>query len=255
MIPGITASGGPKYDLATVAYVDAMTVKPDTARIKIIDQLIRGLKSDGVWEKLTLLYLLASHDEQAAKLNVIDPSIYPLVAENSPTFTVDSGFNGDGSTQALHVDGYDASTGTFLDSHVGLYNVATAGAGGNDIGLDTGGVRWRITFKQNGTSQINLYSASSYNYTVGGPAGSRYFCAARNTSLLGEYSIDGIDQGTYAQGDHATTATTIALLRAVTNYTVRKMHLAHVGTYLDSAQRTALFNRFNSYLSSIGALE
>src|SRR5690606_17800318 len=112
----------------------------------------------------------------AARLNVRNPSMYPLIAENSPTFTTDSGFQGDGTTQALHVDGYDLATGmSITNTHAGVYNVATGGAGGNDLGVESGSVRFRVSFKQTGTSVNNIYSANNFSFTTGGPSGSRYF--------------------------------------------------------------------------------
>tara|TARA_R110002020_G_C16034348_1_gene753176 strand:+ start:83 stop:778 length:696 start_codon:yes stop_codon:yes gene_type:complete len=58
-----------------------MTVPPSTARETAICELVTGLKADGIWSKLDLLYVMAAHDMQAASLNWIDASFdYSLSA-------------------------------------------------------------------------------------------------------------------------------------------------------------------------------
>lgn len=53
----------------TDALVARMEIAPSAARKKLIDDLIVELKSWGIWQKLDLLYILAAHDAQAARLN------------------------------------------------------------------------------------------------------------------------------------------------------------------------------------------
>lgn len=78
------------YDPAAVAYFAAMTVQPSTARKELLNALIVGLKADGVWDTYDLLYIGASHDQQAARLNVVNPTgPFNLQAVNSPVFVVD----------------------------------------------------------------------------------------------------------------------------------------------------------------------
>lgn len=78
-----------------------MTAPPTDARLGAIDARIRFLKAAGIWDQLDILYRLAAHDEQAARLNWRNPGTFTLIAVNSPVFVVDRGFAGDGSTSRL----------------------------------------------------------------------------------------------------------------------------------------------------------
>lgn len=75
------------------------------ARANIEAQYIDGLVSDGIWSIADCLYLLAQ-DTNNKLLNLKSAS-FPLTVNGSPTFTVDSGYAGSGTT---NLQSYNAST-------------------------------------------------------------------------------------------------------------------------------------------------
>lgn len=87
----------------------AMTVAPPPGRLWVIDQTIRQLKQHGIWQKLDVFWMLAAHDAQAARLNWKAPGTFTLTAVNSPTFTADRGYAGNGTTSYLNT-GWNPST-------------------------------------------------------------------------------------------------------------------------------------------------
>lgn len=78
----------------TAALIARMSVEPSQARVNAIDTLIVALKTAGIWAKLDCLYVMAAHDQQAAKLNWI-ANQDNLAEVNAPAWTVDRGFTGD----------------------------------------------------------------------------------------------------------------------------------------------------------------
>jgi hypothetical protein len=92
----------------------AMTGAPSDARKIVINDLILALKNAGVWTKIDKLYVLAAHDAQAASLNWKSPGANALTANNSPTFTTDRGYTGNGSNTGL--------TGGFNENQIGAYS-------------------------------------------------------------------------------------------------------------------------------------
>lgn len=96
-------------DPDTQALIDAMTVTPSTSRQLLYDDLIRGLKTDGLFTLGDVFHIYAAHDAQAATLNILDPATFTAVPNNSPTFTVDVGFTTDGSTNFVDT-GYSPTT-------------------------------------------------------------------------------------------------------------------------------------------------
>ena len=87
-------------DEATALFA-AMSVQPDAARKALINSFIVALKTAGIWSELDLLYVMAAHDAQAAQLNWKAPAANTLSPQNSPTFTTDRGYQGNGTTSYL----------------------------------------------------------------------------------------------------------------------------------------------------------
>ena len=114
-----------------------MTVKPTAARVRVIDTLMRALLTAGVWPKLDALYLLAAHHEQAARLNWVSAA-HTMTAVNSPTFTVDRGFNGNGTTSYMNTtfDPGAAAGAKFVrdSAFLGIWSLTDSSNAINDIG-------------------------------------------------------------------------------------------------------------------------
>jgi hypothetical protein len=88
----------------------AMDVAPTIRRKGLINTYVAGLKTAGVWTKLDLLYVLAAHDEQAARLNWVAPATFEAVNVGAgPTFVADRGITGNGSSTAWST-GYTPAT-------------------------------------------------------------------------------------------------------------------------------------------------
>lgn len=95
---GLTAlrqSGGVKYDPDALTYFSRMDVQPDKARKQLVSDMFAAGKVKSFWAKLDALWIHAAHDAQAARLNWIS-SNYDCLTVNSPAFTVDRGYMGDG---------------------------------------------------------------------------------------------------------------------------------------------------------------
>lgn len=104
---GIAASGvnvvaANSFNAASIAIFNAFTTPPTAARKVLINNLVVALMSAGVWSLLDLLYLTAAADSQAATINWVSPSTFPLQAVNAPTFTADKGFTGDGTSSRMN---------------------------------------------------------------------------------------------------------------------------------------------------------
>lgn len=82
--------------------VAAMSSAPNDTRKGVIDTCIGAIKTAGVWTKLDCLWIRAAHDSQAALLDW--KRLSDSTAVNSPTFTTDRGFTGDGSTSYINTN-------------------------------------------------------------------------------------------------------------------------------------------------------
>lgn len=184
---GVIASGAGFTPQAQALFA-RMSPAPSAARKIIINQLIASLIAAGCWVKLDLLQVYAADAQANALLNWISAS-FNGTAVNSPTFTVDRGFRGDGSTSYIDT-GYAAASGSkwAQNSHTfGRWLQSASGAGGgSDFGADEAATL-RGAFTQSGTSAGNITTFDSG--TLGSVTASVSGGAQIDRSSSGSYDI------------------------------------------------------------------
>jgi hypothetical protein len=131
------------YDADYQAILDRSTTlgytAPSASQQTLQNTLVTDLKAAGVWDKLDVFYVFATDgDSDFATLNWKAPSSFQTTKANSPTFTADSGFKGDGATAYLDtnfviptdVTNYaqnNASTFTYFQSDLSQTDFAAYG--------------------------------------------------------------------------------------------------------------------------------
>ena len=89
------AAGGDEAETtAWVAEVVSNGGTVSAGRQTIVNDLIAGLKADGVWIKLDRLWLFAAEDQPSALTDLVGLTL--ATAVNSPTFTADEGYTSNG---------------------------------------------------------------------------------------------------------------------------------------------------------------
>ena len=109
-------SQGSAFDADYQAVLDRSTTlgytAPSVAQQTLQNTLVEDLKTAGVWSKLDAFYLFATDgDSNYATLNFVAPSSFQATKTNSPTFTANEGFTGDGVSAYLDTN-LNASTDT-----------------------------------------------------------------------------------------------------------------------------------------------
>lgn len=244
-------------DSAAAAYVAAMTVQPSNQRKQHIDALFTSLRSSGVLAKLSHLYLLAAHDSQAAGLNASAPGTNTLAAVNSPTFTADRGYQGDGSTSYLNT-GVNLSGGGGLavqDSHhfsVWTRTESSANAtefGGSDISVGARDVAGFLASRSAATTADSVTVASSVGHSLISRTASTGYARYRNGSALSA-----------AVRTSAAFASQSLFLGARNNgagapmvFSARQISALTIGSGLDATESAALYTALNTYMQAVGA--
>lgn len=99
---------------------------PSASQQTLQNTLVTDLKTAGVWDKLDVFYCFATDgDSDFATLNWKAPSSHQVTKINSPTFTADSGFTGDGSSSYLDTNYNPATSGTnytLNDASISIWN-------------------------------------------------------------------------------------------------------------------------------------
>lgn len=253
-------SGGPTYTAEAASYFAAMTVQPDAARKGLLDTLIAGLKADGLWTRLDWLAICASHDEQAGRINAINPA-QVASAPVAPSFTADRGFTGNGTTQYLDTgwNPLTASSPKFTQnsSHMGVWI-------GTDLDSST-----KYELGQTNRASICGRTVSSMRVLA---SGSSAITAAISPSTAIGHSAwsrrSSSDTELYKNGASVATSVfaSVALLNVnflicatngtgpvASQFSNRRVQAAHWGSGLSDADVAKLQSRLAAYMTAVGA--
>ncbi|MCV7230650.1 hypothetical protein [Mycolicibacterium komossense] len=181
------------YADETVYVFDRMTVRPDFDRRKAIDSFIKTLKDYDLWDRLDALNVLAAHTMQAGLLNWRRDTAN-MLAINSPIFTPDIGFTGDGVGAHLTNSSAETVHTQIANQAVSMRLVTPGTAGGWDLwwtagwsaafGIRASSVDWHtakpgiVNTPIGATSRPGLYTMTqvaadqSFLYKEGGQIGS-----------------------------------------------------------------------------------
>jgi hypothetical protein len=257
--PAVSVASG--YDSDAQSYFAAMSGQPDSTRKGLLNDLVVGLKADGVWPSLDWLVLLASHDEQSARLNAIIPS-KAVAAINSPAFTPNLGFTGDASSS------YVVFGETLGAAGKATLNSATIGVWCNQTGGTLTGLSSHFGRASNATPQATIRpqgsSGSSDQIALNDNNGAnfRQSTGTRNGHRTAVRLDGNVKQG-FFNGARVFNSTAVAvvgiangnmsLLRNDTAYSADRLAAAYTGAGLTDALVAALHSRLSTYLTAIGA--
>jgi hypothetical protein len=247
--------------------VAAMSSAPDDTRKGAIDTCIGAIKTAGVWTKLDCLWLWAGHDSQAGLLDW--KRLSDATAVNSPTFTTDRGFTGDGSTSyintnfTLSTDGVNytqnsACMGAYINGGTDALSTTA-----NSIGVSASGGTlnariepWRsVTPGSGARARINDNTATTvgtvttrFGLTAVNRSGASAVQIYRNGSSIGSStaasgSLPNIDVYTLGFNSGG------SLGGASDN----RFAAAFVGASLSGTEHADLFTAIEAYLDAIGA--
>lgn len=245
----------PAYEPEALAIFAAATTPPTVPRKIVINTLVKALKDGGVWSILSLFYVPGA-DSQISSLNWINPGSYTLTAVNSPSFTADRGWLGNGSSNYL-ATGWDPATdgGSIYqrnDAHIGRFGYAGDSGLNSDAGSETtifasikpanttSSTRARVN---NGT----VFSAGSTTVHASHGVGVR-----RDSANIIIFQ-DGVANTPNGAASSALTTDDFAILKTANSYAARYSGIFHCGGALSDAQVLALYNACYDYLNAIGA--
>lgn len=250
-------------DPDAAALIARMTVVPGAARAGLIDATVRALKGAGVWAKLDLLYCLAAHDAQAARLNWVQTG-FTLTPVNSPVFTADRGYAGDGatsyldsgwvpSTEAIRYALDSASMGAWLNAGTdaatsGVASIGALGANGSFINPREAANHIRGRLNSGATVSGTGTVASRLGLTAVTRSG------AANTAYYRGNALDS------TAASASTALPSVALfLCGFNNSGVlggaidNRIAFAFAGAGLSGAEMAALHSAAQTYLAALGA--
>ncbi|KLK91431.1 hypothetical protein AA309_20265 [Microvirga vignae] len=234
---------------------------PSAARMTLVDDLISGLKADGVWTKLKSLYLLAAADfghgvydwKKLQRAEWGSSSTPPVPDEGYATWLADRYYKNGGGGGYLTASSAASTELAQNDAHLGLISrteqadgtntrhelgagnaylannlaggtIARANAGAADTYADVSFIGHNV-WTRGGSSQAELYRdgalAKTITRTSAGPSGS--------------ITIGAVNAA------------------AITPNGINELVAAHYGQALTAAEALAIYNRLNTYRTALGA--
>ena len=245
---------------ATVNGIAAAFSTPPTETRKMrIQQVVDKLTADGVWAKLDLFYMLAAADSQAASINWAAVASNTLSATNSPTFTADRGYTGDGASSYVSAT-YTNTNYTSTDAFIALVNLNSTALGAvQDASIaNSGGFTRGLVSARNAGRSMRASSG----------AGTVFVATANNPAMTagGRGPADSSNQSTYLNGVFDTTGAAagsnvgaggnvnICAAPAFPSFSDRQQAFFACGGYLTAAQHKSLYDAVWFYLQGVGAV-
>ncbi len=250
------------YSEEALALFAQMSVAPSEARKAVIDALIVSLKNTGIWTKLDVLYLFAAHDAQAARLNWIEPAgSFNATAVNSPTFTVDRGYAGDGATSYLNSNfNPTAAAGQYaLDSaHIGVWSRTSGVRLEAEFGAELSADNDSTTFYINADG--NLYfnmNQDGFDSTTA-PVATGHFVGRRSGAAATALFRNAVSVFTTTRASTVMPNFTFYIdgqnrNNVLTHPSNRELAAVHAGANLTDSDITDFYAALNTYMVAVGA--
>lgn len=242
----------PTYDTDALAFFSRLTVQPDAARKVIYNTLFVELKASGAWFVRDFYHVIGP-DVQATGFNLRSTS-YTLTPYNSPVFTADRQYMGDGTGVSLGTNATTTAMTYFTQDSANIAGWSGPLAGANNsyivgavpssnvrVGPNTAaGV---ATGRVNGSSEITGAVTSSEGWTS----------INRSGASAVQLFKDGVQLSTGATASVALLSGEFRYLRDGGFYRASGWLAGAGGGSLTLAQHTGEASAIRNYLIAIGA--
>jgi hypothetical protein len=271
--PGVWSTYSPIWSFTTTTWqfesitlfarMTATATTPSDNRKLTIDTLIKKLKSDTIFQKLDLFYVMAATDTGQANINWVTPSAYRLLRFSGLTFTTDEGYKGNGTSGYMKtqwIPSVNAVNYQLNSASVGTYVRNEVLDGGPIVGATSGGnyIYHQPKASANSTFRILLndagFTAPNASSTLGMYSGSR----VSSTSVVP--SINGVVRNALTKTSTAVPTSMVNLfVNSISNtgttsgsFDSSQISMVFLGGALTNRQQEKFFDHFHDYMVSIG---
>jgi hypothetical protein len=217
---------------------------PSASQQLLQNQLVVDLKDGGIWSKLDTFSVFATDgDSDFALIDWIRLTQYTAV--NSPTFTTNEGFSGNGTSSYIETNFIPSINGVNYTLNNASRMAWVTGTG--TTAIDGHGSAGNRSIKNNSNNhQIN--SINNLNTVLDNTADGYH--AINRTSLTNVELFIGTTQNSRTQTSTLLPITEQFILRNQTNYSTNKIWVYGMGASLVS-ENTDFYNALNTYLTSL----
>ncbi len=253
-----TVLSPPGFCIEAKRVIAAMQTQPSIVRQRLINDCIVALKAAGVWTLLDGVSVFAAHTKQAALLNWANPGTYDFSEVNSPTFTVNQGYTGNGTNAYLSTSyNLSSSGGQFARdtaSHFGYANTSAQDAKAFwGLSSGTGSPGNRLYSRWTDDSHyftLNATGEDSYSNVEG----KGFYSVSRRTSTSTEAYKNGVSKVTSVRPSIALPNDTWTVLGEGVNYHSGQVLCVGWGNQMTTAQHLALYNALHTYMQKVAGV-
>jgi hypothetical protein len=203
MLPGCTPVPNDRGLLhETGLYLSKLNSAPPENVVLAADSLVRGLKTDGLWDKYDMIYLLKAHALQHTCINLRNPGYGTLTVSGTTTFTQNVSVAGNGSDGVMNAGiAYNALSRFQQNScHLSAYIVGGTNAANSSkfaVSQATGTPVQRLCPRDaGGNFSVRLSSTTASNLgSSGGVVAAHWMAVRRGAAELEGYK-NGASVGT-----------------------------------------------------------
>ncbi|RTE91924.1 hypothetical protein [Bradyrhizobium sp. LVM 105] len=239
------------------AIAAAFSPAPTNARKALIDNLVGGLKSAGIWSALDLFYVTAAAASQNGRVNWKNPGTFDLIEVSSPTFAADQGYTGNGSSSYLRTQYTPSTNGvnfTLNSASAWAWSRTNLASAGADLGNATA-PRAFLTGR-NGSDQLqgDMNNAAASSISTANTNSIGFYGVQRRGSADRRLFLNGAQVGT-ASGVVSTSVPSVeqwVCAANATSFGTRQISVAAWGASL-SGLESSFYNAVLTYMQAIGA--
>lgn len=224
-------------------------------RKRLYDQLIKGLKADGIWSTFDALYVFAAPDNTTALVNLVSSS-YTATGNVTPSFAVDLGFTGNGTTQSVNTN-FNPSTATspnFVQNNANIFAWSnTSAATAEEIGGQLNNFLILVP-RFTGDLFVSAVNNNVTNNSVANVNGTGLFAAERTASNAVQSYRNATSLLTAATASSAVQNLNISFAGNIFGGGTPgpQTSAAGFGSSLGQTKQTALYNRLRTFMTAIG---
>lgn len=207
----------------TTAYLANCPTVPSASWINALNTLIRSLILNGNWSNLDRLWIFATPAgcQSNAHISVVNPTSTPITEVNSPSWTANKGYTGNGTNSYLNSN-FNAHTQgvkfTLNNNSYGVYSVSNATPTTNQYQFGAGDATSNYNLIQTGFESAGQYTTFVYNNTAGNavssPSTSTQPLALVSTSRISSTNIAIYNRGSATTSGAAQTSSVIPNLNS-----------------------------------------
>jgi hypothetical protein len=246
----LASSGGVAFDADYQAVLNYATTQgytlPSAGQQILQNQLMLDLKAGGVWNKLDTFSVFAT--DGSSDFALIDwIRLTQYTAVNSPTFTADEGFTGNGTSSYVDCN-YNGATNAVNYANDSAHQMVWAMVFGSSVELATnnfsvGRQIIRRTSSQNNGINSSTASSGSLNSAVG------FIMFSRNNSTnFNQYNNNSL-LANVTQTRNSTGGTSL-VLRTAFGFSNSTISAASLGADL-SSDASSYYTALNTYITSL----